>query len=495
MPHIQVPDAVVPNWSSIPENMKQFPFSKTNELLGEIQGTEPIDYFRAILDNDFLDLVVNQTNSYAETVLLSENTSEKSRITSWKPVTSTEMLTFFGLVLHTGTIRLDRMNDYWKLHPLFNLKCFSDHMSRDRFLVIMRCIHFSKNEPAQAAKDRLYKIRPVLDFFNNKMVSLYYPGQQLSLDESMILWRGRLLFRQYIKNKRHKYGINLYMLTEPNGVILKSLVYTGALDEIGGKGHTTKVVLELLKNYLDHGHSVYLDNFYNSFDLTDKLTKHSTYCTGTLSSKRTNNPKDIVAKKLKKGESAAAYSNNIMVGKWKDRRDVLYISNEHNNDMVEIVDRRNRIKSKPAPILQYNKYMGGVDHQDQMNSYYPCDRKTLRWYKKLGIHFIQLMLLNSYFLYKKYSGNRNISLYDYRISILEKLLNLQVIKIPRTKKLPVTLHSLTKIDKVDKKGATCRKRCRVCSEKNIRKNTIYHCEKCPQKPGLCVGTCFDIYHA
>jgi len=43
----------------------------------------------------------------------------------------------------------------------------------------------------------------------------------------MILWRGRLVFRQYIKNKRHKYGVKLYMLTEPTGLARKVLIYSG----------------------------------------------------------------------------------------------------------------------------------------------------------------------------------------------------------------------------------------------------------------------------
>lgn len=28
----------------------------------------------------------------------------------------------------------------------------------------------------------------------------------------------------------------------------------------------------------------------------------------------------------------------------------------------------------------------------------------------------------------------------------------------------------------------------------VRKLTIYHCEKCTEKPGLCPGECFSIYH-
>ncbi|KAJ8933495.1 hypothetical protein NQ314_013972 [Rhamnusium bicolor] len=86
----------------------------------------------------------------------------------------------------------------------------------------------------------------------------------------------------------------------------------------------------------------------------------------------------------KPGESIARYSDDIMVAKWKDKRDVLYISTEHRNEMVQFVDKRNRSREKPATILHYNRHMGGVDRQDQMTSYYPASRKTIRWYKKLA---------------------------------------------------------------------------------------------------------------
>jgi len=57
------------------------------------------------------------------------------------------------------------------------------------------------------------------------------------------------------------------MITEPQGLILKFAVYTGALDEIGGKGHATNVVLHLMSEKFNNDHALYMDNFYNSFDL------------------------------------------------------------------------------------------------------------------------------------------------------------------------------------------------------------------------------------
>jgi len=61
------------------------------------------------------------------------------------------------------------------------------------------------------------------------------------------------------------------MLTEPSGLIVKFAVYTGILDDLGGKGHAANVVLHLMSEKLNNGHSVYMDNFYNSIDLAEQL--------------------------------------------------------------------------------------------------------------------------------------------------------------------------------------------------------------------------------
>lgn len=78
-----------------------------------------------------------------------------------------------------------------------------------------------------------------------------------------------------------------------------------------------------------------------------------------------------------------------MVGKCRDTREVIYISDQFAKDMVEVQNKRNEIKSKPLAIVNYNKCMSGVDRHDQMLSYYLSERKTIRWYKKLFIHVVK----------------------------------------------------------------------------------------------------------
>ena len=43
----------------------------------------------------------------------------------------------------------------------------------------------------------------------------------------MMLRKGRLVIRQYVKNKRHKYGIKFYELCESDGIVLKVKIYSG----------------------------------------------------------------------------------------------------------------------------------------------------------------------------------------------------------------------------------------------------------------------------
>lgn len=119
------------------------------------------------------------------------------------------------------------------------------------------------------------------------MLELITPDKNLSIDESMMLWRGLLLFWQYIKNKRHKYGINFFH----DGLVLSAEIYGGQrTNDENNLGQTAAIVLKLMEPYLQKGYHVYTDNFYDSVALTRFLTSKKTYITGTLRKDRKGNP-------------------------------------------------------------------------------------------------------------------------------------------------------------------------------------------------------------
>lgn len=78
------------------------------------------------------------------------------------------MKIFFGLLFHMGTIKLNRFEDYWKKCRLFNIPCFRECMSRNRFMLIFRALHFTRNpkEGEPIPHNRLFRIQSVLNYFN-----------------------------------------------------------------------------------------------------------------------------------------------------------------------------------------------------------------------------------------------------------------------------------------------------------------------------------------
>jgi hypothetical protein len=105
------------------------------------------------------------------------------------------------------------------------------------------------------------KVYPVFDMLIQKFQSLYFPDENLSLDESLRLHRGRLKWLQYIKNKKAKYGIKFYKLCSHDGYVLNIDMYKGkntssTVIEPNLEGFTTKVdsiVFHLMKPYLNKG--------------------------------------------------------------------------------------------------------------------------------------------------------------------------------------------------------------------------------------------------
>jgi len=87
-------------------------------------------------------------------------------------------------------------------------------MSGKKFEKILRCFNSSEGISINPC-DKLHKVSTLVDILKNKFQSNFSPYEALSLDESMLLWRGRLLFRQYIKNKKNKYGIKFFKLCTP----------------------------------------------------------------------------------------------------------------------------------------------------------------------------------------------------------------------------------------------------------------------------------------
>ncbi len=269
-----------------------------------------------------------------------------------------------------------------------------------------------------------------------------------------------------------------------------------------------------------------MDNFYNSFGMSERLLELGTHTCGTLRVDR-GEPKAIskaTTSNMEVGDVVTRHKNNILCLAWRDKRIVRMVSTIGDNKMIEITVRKKGhpdgvLKKKPHCIVLYNASMGGVDKLDQCVKYYPFTRKSVKWTKKFTFYLFQIAMYNSFVIYKEQIAQRKRkSLYEYILAIIEcyisstadidsdshsdddtqrPSLTLNVTPRAASHDPPTRLdgrmrnHTLEPIAATAKKKFPSRK-CRVCVKHGERKETRYICSACHVP--LHKGHCFTRYH-
>ena len=195
---------------------------------------DPIDFFHLLITDQMLEKIVQETNLYAEQFMASTTIPPRSRANLWEkqPHNLAELKKFLSLVIVMGMIHFPAIEDYWVTSCPFTNNIFSEVLKRDRFTLILRFLHLNDNNgyipKGQDGHDPLYKIRPFMDALVCNFQSAYIPGRELSLDESMIGFKGRLSFVQYMPKKPTKWGLKAFVLADGvSGYALNWKLYTG----------------------------------------------------------------------------------------------------------------------------------------------------------------------------------------------------------------------------------------------------------------------------
>jgi len=145
-------------------------------------------------------------------------------------ITLPDMTTFVALALQMGHELKDTLHDYWsRLRQLHN-PFYGETMTWDRFLHILRFLHFAYNSQRHdkgEEYDWLWKLRTVFDKLNKAYAKFYNPLEHLAVDEVTVKFKDRVIFKQYIPQKRKHFGIKIYKLCDESGYTHDMRVYLG----------------------------------------------------------------------------------------------------------------------------------------------------------------------------------------------------------------------------------------------------------------------------
>lgn len=266
---------------------------------------------------------------------------------------------------------------------------------------------------------------------------------------------------------------------------------------------TAKIVFDLVEPLLYLGHTLIMDNFYNSPLLLRYLKKHKTDCYGTLRLNRefvSDSLKTLTKSDLRQGEVVASYCPDLLVMVWRDANLVSMISTYHHLQ-IGTQDKYNRLTYKPNIVLDYNKSMGGVDRKDQLLSAHPVERLRNRvWYKKVFCRLFSTAIFNAFVFFS--TKNPKINHRQFRTVLAEDLRlhrRIDLTTEPRiitnkTRQLTTRTNSRPTVDHdhYPARSDLKKPRCFMCTRRKRDTRTIWKCLQC--NVSLCIEHCFREFH-
>ena len=82
----------------------------------------------------------------------------------------------------------------------------------------------------------------------------------------------------------------------------------------------------------------------------------------------------------------------------------------------------------PNTVSIYSRLMKGVDLSNQIISYYELNRKTIKWWKRIFFHLLDIAIVNSFIIYKKFV-NSNITQKQFRLELVNTIQYLENINL------------------------------------------------------------------
>lgn len=497
-----------------PESFDSIPMTPKRVLP---TNTRPIRYFEKFFTDEVFELIITETNRYAS----------QNNVIGWTILDIKELKAFLGILIIMGYNILPTFELYWSSDPEFRVDEIASTMTFRRFKQILRCLHLNDNakQPARFSPeyDKLFKIRPLLTLINTAFQENAHNSSSQSIDESMILFKGRSSLKQYMPMKPIKRGFKVWCRCDSStGYLYEFEIYTGkdgdrVEDNLGGKV-VTKLTEKLKGMAAVH---VTFDNFFCGYDIMNYLHVNGISASATVRRQRADLPKLVKSKRklrLTKGQYKWRVKENVAFVIWQDTKEVLFMTNAfHPMDNVTSLSRKGRDGSKtnvvcPAVVKEYTKRMGGVDQFDHIKGTYSVGRRSKRWWLRIFYFIFDACITNSFLLQRKNANATKLSNLEYRIALARGLIGCFSSRKRRAdgvnyvvrKKVAVSenyqkvIHIVAPEIRFSNVGdhmpndIPSYQRCRYCSTKAKDKRSKIKCSKCGVP--LCITPCFTNFH-
>lgn len=449
---------------------------------------EPVRCLELFITDEIIEELVQWTN-----VEMSKKRTDSMTTSTFRDTNPTELKAFIGILTLSAAMKDNHLSTVELFDSSFTGTRYVAIMSRDRFDFIVRCLRMDDKtlRPDRRQQDPFIPVRKVWDMFIAQCKMNYTPGNNVTVDEQLLGFRGRCPFRMYIPNKPNKYGIKIPMICDSGtNYMINGMPYIGKATNTNGLPQGEYYLKELSRPIHGTNRNITCDNWFTSVPAAKSLLLEPYKLTivGTIRSNKREIPEEMKnARSRQVGTTMFGFDGHLTLASYKPKPSKMVY-------MLSSCDEGAAINSrtgKPEMIMFYNETKGGVDTFDQMCSLMSCSRKTNRWPMTMFYGMLNIAFVNSYIIYahnvilkgdkplnrrefmKKLSTELSLPWMKSRLEIpnLSRRLREDIENI-----LPQTTQEVS-VEAEEEPPAKIRRYCSLCTSKKKRMSKMT-CTKC-----------------
>lgn len=481
---------------------------------------DTLDYFRLLFPDSLFEHMVEQTNNYA---LYRQRRSGRSDA-HWHPTDVREMRAYVGLNVLMGINQLPDYGMYWASDIFIGNAGFKKTMTARRFEKLNQNLHLcdrlSEPSKGELGYDGLYKIRPLLDIVGSTMWEAYLPNRCLTIDECAISTKGRFSPMQYMPSKPLRKGLRVWMLCDSrSGYCHRTRLYVGKpSDDATASTVGHRVVTSLVRGLEGRYHHLFMDSFFTSVPLLQRLLQDGLYACGPTNPNRRGYPDALKPRnvgKLAPGEFYQCQRGNLVATVTRDAKVVSCLSSNSAPGIVGIGPGKRDGEgsdgdcsslssfgiARPLPLLLYQENMRGVDLCDQLRECYQVGRPCKKWWRYFLWFYVNLCIVNAYIILREsrsgappagFNG-KEFTQRHFRVRLAQQLIGdyqgaRGMERAARKRHADSPLEYGHRLERMSERS----RRCRNCTNKGLRHESVFGCKIC--NVHLCRGGCFSEFH-
>ena len=88
-----------------------------------------------------------------------------------------EIEKFFGIIIIMGIVQLPQLRLYWLKDPVHRNELIVRLMTRNRFDLLLKCLHFCNNDDIDDNTKKLFKVEKVINLAIAQFIQAANPGK------------------------------------------------------------------------------------------------------------------------------------------------------------------------------------------------------------------------------------------------------------------------------------------------------------------------------